>query len=58
MVPFRQVTLRLRRRVALFDELRGVLRIVAALPENETAEDLDEMRTETLTLVFPGNVAN
>jgi hypothetical protein len=45
-VPFRQVTLRLRRRVALFDELRSVLRIVAALPENETAEDLDEMRTE------------
>lgn len=45
-VPFRQVTLRLRRRAALFDELRGVLRIVAALPENETAEDLDKMRTE------------
>jgi hypothetical protein len=46
LVPFRQVTHRLRRRAALFDELRGVLRIVAALPENETAEDLDEMRTE------------
>ena len=45
-VPFRQVTLRLRRRAALFDELRGVLRIVATLPENETAEDLDQMRTE------------
>jgi hypothetical protein len=45
LLPFRQVTLRLRRRAALFDEMRGVLRIVAALPENETAEDLDEMRT-------------
>jgi hypothetical protein len=46
LLPFRQVTLRLRRRAALFDKMRGVLRIVATLPENETAEDLDEMRTE------------
>jgi len=45
-VPFRQVARRLRRRAALFDELRRVLRIVATVPEDETAEDLEQMRTK------------
>jgi hypothetical protein len=43
-VPFRQVTKRLRQRAKLFDELRDVLRAASAVQENETPEDLDEMR--------------
>lgn len=45
-VPFRQVAQRLRRRAALFDELRRVLRIVVTVPEDETAQDLEQMRTK------------
>ena len=45
-VPFRQVTARLRRRAALFDELRGVLRL-ATPQEDETEHDLARMQ-ETL----------
>lgn len=43
-VPFRQVTKRLRQRAELFDELRGVLRAASNLQENESPEDLIEMR--------------
>lgn len=45
-VPFRQVIKRLRRRAALFDELRAVLRMAQSLPEKETEQDLNQMRDE------------
>ncbi len=50
-VPFRQIVMRLRRRAALFDELRGVLRIVATLPVDETVDDLEQMRQQLDKLV-------
>lgn len=50
-VPFRRITERIRRRAALFDELRGVLRMVATLPENETVHDLERMREQLDELV-------
>jgi len=50
-VPFRQVARRLRRRADLFDELRGVLRIVAKLPEDETLADLEQMHEQLVELV-------
>jgi hypothetical protein len=50
-VPFRQVARQLRRRATLFDELRGVLRMVATLPENETVHDLEQMREQLDELV-------
>jgi len=50
-VPFRQVAKRLRRRADLFDELRGVLRIVAKLPEGETLADLEQMHEQLDELV-------
>ncbi|MCP4306938.1 MAG: hypothetical protein GY788_19080, partial [bacterium] len=40
-VPFRQTTERLRRRAALFDELRGVLRLAAIPQKDETEQDLN-----------------
>ena len=43
-VPFRQTTERLRRRAALFDELRGVLRLAVAPQKDETEQDLNRMR--------------
>lgn len=50
-VPFRHVTARLRRRAALLDELRGVLRAVATEPKEETAADLERMHEQLDTLV-------
>ena len=50
-VPLRQVAQRLRRRAILFDELRGVLRIVAAVPEDETVTDLEQMHKQLDALV-------
>ena len=50
-VPFRQIAERIRRRAALFDELRGVLRMVATLPENDTVHDLERMREQLDELV-------
>jgi len=52
-VPFRQVAERLRRRAALFDELRGVLRMATSLPDQdeETDEDLEQMRKHLDELV-------
>lgn len=50
-VPFRQVAQRLRRRATLFDELRGVLRMVATLPEDQTVHDLELMREQLDELV-------
>lgn len=50
-VPFLQVAARLRRRAALFDELRGVLRVAATLPEDETVHDLELMREQLDKLV-------
>jgi len=43
-VPFRQVIMRLGRRSALFDELRTVLRLTNAPPEDETSHDIEQMR--------------
>lgn len=42
-VPAHQVTERLRRRAALFDELRGVLRMSKSIPETETEQGLGQM---------------
>jgi len=50
-VPFRQVALRLRRRAALFDELRKVLRVAATVPEDTTEDDLGQMRQQLDDLV-------
>ncbi len=43
-VPFRQITSRLRRRAALFDEMRDVLRLAAEIPKDETQQELEDMR--------------
>ncbi len=43
-LPFRQTTERLRRRAALFDELRGVLRLATISEQDETEQDLHRMR--------------
>jgi hypothetical protein len=45
-VPFLQVVRRLRRRAALFDELRDKLRLASILPENETEDDLNAMQKD------------
>jgi hypothetical protein len=50
-VPFRQTTERLRHRAALFDELRGVLRLAAIPQKDETEQDLDRMRERLDELV-------
>ncbi|MEJ2327597.1 MAG: hypothetical protein P8Y25_12625 [Chromatiaceae bacterium] len=50
-VPFRQITARLRRRAALFDELRGVLRLATTLQEDETEHDLERMQEKLNELV-------
>jgi len=52
-VPFRSVTERLRRRAALFDELRGVLRMTATTSpsEVETADDLEQMHEQLDALI-------
>ena len=42
-VPFRQVALRLRRRAALFDEMRDILRLQAVPADDETSQDLDQI---------------
>lgn len=44
-VPFLQTALRLRRRAALFDEMRNLLRLGKEAPEQETEQDLEDMRT-------------
>ena len=43
-VPYLQAVRRLRRRAALFDELRDKLRLASKLPENESEDDLNIMR--------------
>lgn len=50
-MPFRQITARLRRRAALFDELRGVLRLATTRQENETEHDLQRMQEKLNELV-------
>jgi hypothetical protein len=50
-VPFRQITARLRRRAALFDELRGVLRLATRPQEHETEHDLQRMQEKLAELV-------
>lgn len=45
-VPFHQTVKRLRRRADLFDELRDQLRLAKNLPQEESEEDLDAMRTQ------------
>lgn len=43
-VPYLQAVRRLRRRAALFDELRDKLRLASKLPESESEDDLNIMR--------------
>ena len=43
-VPFCQSSRRLRRLATLFDEMRRVLRLVSELPEDETLQELEDMR--------------
>jgi len=43
-VPFCQSSRRLRRLATLFDEMRRVLRLVSELPEDETHQELEDMR--------------
>ena len=50
-VPFRRISERLRRRGALFDELRGVLRLATAPQEDETEHDLERMQGQLNELV-------
>lgn len=50
-VPAHQVTERLRRRAALFDELRAVLRMSKSIPETETEQGLGLMRKQLDTWV-------
>jgi hypothetical protein len=50
-VPFRQITERLRRRAALFDELRGVLRWATTPQHDETEHDLQRMQEKLNELV-------
>jgi hypothetical protein len=55
-VPFQQVATRLRRRAALVDELRCVLRLAATPPKEETERDLTAMQTKLET--FAGSLAD
>lgn len=48
-VPFQQVATRLRRRAALVDELRCVLRLAATPPAEETERDLTAMQASLET---------
>lgn len=45
-VPFRQVSVRLRRRAALLDEMRTVLRLHGAPPENQPSHELDQVHRQ------------
>jgi hypothetical protein len=45
-VPGLQIVQRMRRRAALFDELRNQLRLASSLPEQESENDLDIMRSD------------
>jgi hypothetical protein len=45
-VPFLQIVRRIRRRAALFDELRDKLRPASTLPENESEDDLNAMQKD------------
>jgi hypothetical protein len=45
-VPGLQIVQRIRRRAALFDELRNKLRLASSLPEQESEDDLDIMRSD------------
>jgi len=50
-VPAYQVTERLRRRAAVFDELRAVLRMSKAIPDTDTQQGLGQMREQLDTWV-------
>jgi len=50
-VPFQQIAQRLRKRAALFDELRDTLRLNVEPANNETEQDLEKMRTQLEKLV-------
>lgn len=45
-VPFGQVALRLRRRATLLDEMRAALRLQATPAEDETRDDLDQLKRQ------------
>jgi hypothetical protein len=50
-VPFYPVATRLRRRAVLVDELRTVLRLASVYPDDETEQDLTQMRDQLDKLV-------
>ena len=50
-VPFLQTALRLRRRAALLDEMRDLLRLAGELPEHETQQEIEDMRNQFDTWV-------
>lgn len=50
-VPFRQVSVRLRRRANLHDEMRTILRLEATPPKDDTSHDLDQMHRQLDTWV-------
>ncbi|MFC1482451.1 hypothetical protein ACFL51_01455 [Myxococcota bacterium] len=50
-VPFQQIANRLRKRAALFDELRDTLRLNVDPANDETEQDLEKMRTQLEKLV-------
>lgn len=45
-VPFHGIVVRLRRRAELFDEMRDLLRLAAGLPEDETQQEIEDMRKQ------------
>jgi len=47
-VPFRQITVRLRRRANLFDELRDTLRLTTNESKNETEREIYEINTQLI----------
>ncbi|MDP2976687.1 MAG: hypothetical protein Q8N45_10820 [Anaerolineales bacterium] len=50
-VPFSQTALRLRRRATLLDEMRDILRLAGKLPEDETPQQIEDMRNQFDTWV-------
>jgi hypothetical protein len=50
-VPFLQTALRLRRRATLLDEMRDLLRLAGKLPQDETQQEIEDMRNQFDTWV-------
>ena len=50
-VPFLQTALRLRRRATLLDKMRDLLRLAGKLPQDETQQEIEDMRNQFDTWV-------